>query len=707
MNFKILFLTPVLIIAPFLVQAQTNWCATDQYNEELLNSMSASERQQAINTRNKVFEIASNGQAKSGTVYTVPVVVHVIHDNCDGNISLDQIRDGIRILNEDFRRLNSDTGNTRTVFKPYAADIEIQFELARLDPNGNCTEGVVRINSPLTYNARNNVKSLSYWNSSKYLNVWLVNSIESFSGGTGITLGFAQFPGFGNWSTFGLVCRNDYWGTIGTSNSDGRTATHEVGHCFGLYHTFQGSCGSSCQNTGDRVCDTPPTFEDTYGCVTTQNTCSNDANGGTQSKPNPFSSNVVDQIENYMSYDRCTNMFSTGQANVMRSSLSQFNQLSNLVSSANLIATGTSSGYHVQLRKPTSHYCQENVSICEGGSVTYVDRSYNGPASTRNWSFPGGSPATSSDSMVTITYNTAGSYSMTLNVSNSKGTSSKSSNNLVKVLSQTADFISWKYQESFEDDANFNTYWQVVSNEGRKWELTDKAAYTGKQSVYLFNYINSVNDLTDELITPSYDLSAVLQPKLSFKVAYARKSASTADLMRIYYSYTCGQTWNILGIQNGISLESVSGFRSQDFIPADQSEWKEVNLSLSSFVSSKDNVRFKFEFISGLGNNIFLDDISVVSLTGIDESDLESLIDVYPNPVTELLTIQFPDQKIRLNQLAMMDLSGRIVMQRFLKSSEVEGTNISWDVSSLKPGLYLLQMKTTSGSLLVKKVMVK
>ena len=60
----------------------------------------------------------------SGVIYTVPVVVHVFHDNCNGNISLEQIKDGLRVVNDDFRRINSDTSATRAIFKPFAGDAE-------------------------------------------------------------------------------------------------------------------------------------------------------------------------------------------------------------------------------------------------------------------------------------------------------------------------------------------------------------------------------------------------------------------------------------------------------------------------------------------------------------------------------------------------------------------------------------------------------
>lgn len=115
-------------------------------------------------------------QKTEGTVFTIPVVVHIIYDDASDNITDKQVKNAIEVLNEDYRRLNPDTSNTRGTFLNVAADCEIEFKLAKLDPNGNCHTGITRTQSALSVNANNNVKSLKSWPRTKYVNIWVVNS---------------------------------------------------------------------------------------------------------------------------------------------------------------------------------------------------------------------------------------------------------------------------------------------------------------------------------------------------------------------------------------------------------------------------------------------------------------------------------------------------------------------------------------------------
>ena len=448
----------ILIAFAFIVTqfsfAQAEWCATDQMLQQYFLQNPEAEKtfwddQMKLSELSQLSSIKGS-QNNKAPIITVPVVVHVIHYDGFGNITKQQIDDGIRVLNEDFQKLNSDTANTRALFRNIAADVQIEFKLANIDPNGNCTEGVNRINSYLTYDNRNEVKALSFWPSNEYLNVWLVNTIRSSSTTGGTTLGYAQFPNSGNLSTYGLVCRNDQWGDVGSANgTGGRTATHEVGHCFSLFHPFQSGCGFSCVNSGDFVCDTPPTSASTFGCDYTNNTCSNDATGTSGQNPNPYTTNVADQLENYMSYDDCQSLFTEGQKTRIQGSFGVYSFLNNLRSNANLIATGTNNGFITQNCPPKAYIINTRQKlVCVGGQATFSEDSYQGDTITAyNWSFPGANPVTSTVANPTVTYTTAGKHDVTLIVTNNGGSDTVTIQDYVNVNDPAVAYNGFGYTD--------------------------------------------------------------------------------------------------------------------------------------------------------------------------------------------------------------------------------------------------------------------
>lgn len=253
-------------------------------------------------TQNKIQEMQQN--RIDGTIITIPVVVHVIYSNANENISDAQILSQIEVLNDDFRRLNSDADNTWS----QAADTEIQFCMANVDPNGNATNGITRKSSTRTsWGTNDDMKKASQggvnpWDASQYLNMWVCNI------GGGI-LGYAQFPG-GSASTDGVVMGPQYFGSknggsgfyLSAPFDLGRTTTHEVGHFLNLRHIWgDGNC-----NADDFVSDTPTSDAANYGCATGHVSCSS-----------------VDMVQNYMDYsdDSCMNLYTQGQTDRMRATL--------------------------------------------------------------------------------------------------------------------------------------------------------------------------------------------------------------------------------------------------------------------------------------------------------------------------------------------------------------------------------------------------
>ncbi|HEV8515599.1 MAG TPA: M43 family zinc metalloprotease, partial [Cyclobacteriaceae bacterium] len=232
---------------------------TDQFESWVKNKLA--KKSQAITS-----------QRTESVSYQIPVVVHVVHNGeavgTGTNISDAQILSQISVLNEDFQRLNADSVNTPAEFASVAGKFPVTFVMAKQDPDGQATSGIVRVKgSQTSWAIEDNytLKSLSYWPAEDYLNIWVVN----LSGGL---LGYTQLPvsstlqGLSDSSndrlTDGVVIDYSTYGKGSSFNLQskydlGRTTTHEVGHFFGLRHVWGdvNSCDPSMST--DYVSDTP------------------------------------------------------------------------------------------------------------------------------------------------------------------------------------------------------------------------------------------------------------------------------------------------------------------------------------------------------------------------------------------------------------------------------------------------------------------
>jgi hypothetical protein len=277
-----------------------------------------------INAKIEDFKLKSLRTSQTYEVLRIPVVVHVVHNNPTGliggedntNISDEQVFSQIEVLNEDFRRKPGTAGfNTN----PVGADMEIEFFLANIDPEGRPTVGINRVYSPrrsfsvfggdlLT------LSNLSYWDSSKYLNIWVTTLSSNL-------LGYAEMPiaDFDGLESVdidpridGVFVDNEAFGRgTGTVTdelyTEGRTVTHEVGHWLGLIHIWGDTlCGTD-------FCEDTPTAEAanlTDFCDPLFSTC---ARGRS----------TQNMIENFMDYspDRCMNIFTQDQKTRVRAIL--------------------------------------------------------------------------------------------------------------------------------------------------------------------------------------------------------------------------------------------------------------------------------------------------------------------------------------------------------------------------------------------------
>ncbi len=291
-----------------LAKAQFTVCGTDHYWDQQVakNPQLEQERIKADAGARAAIYSAAYKTMPTTSELLIPIVFHVISNrNYPVQTTLQDCKDQIQRLNEDYSERNSDTVNVRPLFQGRIGNAHIRFILATKDPNGNPTTGMTRDTSILTYNAGDTVKSVVDWDHNFYLNVWVVYNIDSRSLPKGSTIaGYSVFPwdGVARGKADGIVMDHTWIG-YGTD----RTLTHEIGHFLGLYHTFQGGCTG-----GDEIEDTPPVTAASLGkCGTwpqdsSSNTCHNDV------------PDLPDMLENIMDYSSCKVMFTKQQVQRMR-----------------------------------------------------------------------------------------------------------------------------------------------------------------------------------------------------------------------------------------------------------------------------------------------------------------------------------------------------------------------------------------------------
>jgi PKD repeat protein len=684
------FLLLILLFATlFNVNAQDARCGFDERFDQMLSD-DPTRVQTVLELQDAAQEIKRqrlNGESeRSNDVRIIPVVFHVIHQGGSENISYEQIEDQVRILTEDYTRTNADTVNTRELFKPVAADAKVEFRLAKKDPQGNCTDGVVRIWSNLTNNAPESIKSLSYWNSDRYFNVWVVNSIEN--DGPGLIIGYAQFPGFGAAETDGVVIRSDYVGDIGTAaGRKGRAMSHEVGHWLGLFHTFQGGCNGGLFG-GDGVDDTPPVAEGgNPGCPFTANTCDTD------------SPDLLDQVENYMDYTSgsCQNMLTFGQKDVIDAALN--GSRSQIHSTSNLSFTGVDSP-GPSMCKPIAHFYTEKTLICAGNPITFTDDSYNGEVTTYDWQFPGATPSSSNDENPIVTYNAAGTYTVTQTVSNAQGNDSYTQTDYVTVLPSEAAIQNYFSFEGFEETEE--DYIILSDNLGATWAETN-AAFTDNQSIYLNNYNGNPLGSQDEFQLPSMDLTNMNDPDLYFQLSYKQRTGGASDNLRVYASRDCGDSWSLRFNKSGASLATVSGTQGSPFTPSSSSQWELIDVNLSTFANDE-HVLIKFRGTSDEGNNIYIDDIQISGPLGVSDVQEDFEFTVGPNPMTVSSQVNLKVVNAGDYSISLTDVTGKLITTVYNGELNFGSHQFEIERQSINAGVYLIQVDNRQGRLVQKLI---
>lgn len=614
--------------------------------------------------------------------YTIPVVFHILHQGGPENILNEQVYSAIQHMNEGYQKSNPEWPNVVSDFLPIVADIQIEFVLAKKDPNGNCTSGITRTYSSET-NSGNGPAQLTAikaaqgnWPGDQYLNIFVCKNIGGFAG-------YAYYPS--SWSAGymgkGIYVLDRYVGAIGTSTpSHVTTLTHEVGHWLNLRHLWGGTndpeLASNC-NEDDDVSDTPNTIG-WRSCNLAGSSCNHPG--------------IPDNVENFMEYSGCRKMFTEGQKIRMWAAIEDSTTgRKNIWSTLNLAATGV----NIPAVLCQTDFTSDKQMVCPGSTISFNDQTYNA-ASSWNWAFPGGSPSTSTDQNPTVIYNTPGTYIVVLEASDGITSDTKTRTDYITVFPTGA---SLPFTEGFEDYSSLtNSPWTVNSPGGNTaFKITSTASFTGSKSIELKNFDQPSGNI-NQIWSYPIDLSSITSDNgatLNFRFAYRKRTAQDLEVLLVSISKDCGKSWSVRKILSDDLLGNEIAENS--WTPSSKEDWITVSVEDISYSYWVDNLMVKFEFLSDGGNNLYIDDINIFSggpeddPLDVDQNEMIHTFHVYPNPAGKIVNVTFSTANNQKVEISLVDMMGQDIQVNTLQTQKGKNT-IKINTENIDSGVYFVKL---------------
>lgn len=600
-------------------------------------------------------------------VLTLPVVVHIMHlpgdtipNNTTSNITDDRVYGAIDLINQAFRNTGSFAGGPfHSNAGINAADIEIEFCLAKNDPNGNPTNGITRVATPLSNLKRDELcagststqdeclKALSFWDSNQYINIWIVNSICKDASNTECGMeGYSYLAAAHGQSFDGPVIAAPFFNPQRNNIS---ASVHQLGHYLNLMDTYFDPPGkSSCDNSnclldGDRICDTPPDAgTQAVNCTAGQtiNSCNTDADD--PGPNNPFSTDVQDLYENYMDNGNwgCMNMFTPGQKIRMRNSL--------LGVRASLL---TSMGCYVPYRNvsvkelisPTHISCgppfYPKVRVINSGNVEItsmkIHQSMDNSAG-KNFFWSGKlAPADSVDIRLQPENIQPGTHHVVVRIAdvNDEGLDENEFDDqmgrVFAYVSASEVVNEFPYCRDFEDkvvpsDWTTGNFDQILS-----FDLHSMTTCSSRGNYMLRYNTNGMwnnggvsagpGGTEDALISPLIDLSGMSSATLSFDIAYKAMNPANELTLDVSVSNNCGQHFTQVYSKSHMDLQTAISPFSVNVIawePTGCNEWRRETISLDPWVGDQIYISFEAILESFFGQNFYLDNICIDAVPG-------------------------------------------------------------------------------------------
>lgn len=632
-------------------------CATTEYEEYLQEKnpkrMTQSQFESWLNPL--IQQKASQRTAQNNVIITIPVVVHVIYNGqaigVAPNITDLQVESQITVLNQDFRRMIGTPGfNSNSV----GADTEIQFVLAKQDPNGNPTNGIDRISYCQdlwsTTDIETVLKPNTIWDPTQYLNLWSVQFSDSK------LLGYAQFPdgsgtglsglnsGGGVANTDGVVVRYNSFGSGSGSNflldspyNRGRTMTHEIGHWLGLIHIW--GEGSNCNTNTDFCTDTPVAKDPNYGCPTGTNSCTLKTGN--------------DMIENYMDYtnDACMSIFTLNQKTrmdaVMDNSPRRVSLKTSIKGNALTLFANDAEAKFETSCAPIS--CSTNVNQTTQKIILYNRGSSNLTSVTGNYKINGGNDIPFSWSGTSLATNKFATVNITINAA---------TNGTVTVSIDKANNVTDQRASNNTTTGSYNLPSAPTNYPFTNYTFRLQRDYYGSETTW--NLKNSAG--TTLYSGVPYTNTFVDKPATSPIPALITQSWTLPNNQ--CYTFTINDSGN-----DGICCGTDPGDSGNGYYDIKSNDGLTTIASGASFKS----VESKSFSVQTLGDKEF--------------SSINDIL-IYPNPTKETLIIKVPTNFGLPNNYTILNSLGQIIQQKQIETS----SDLTITTSSLSNGIYFISI---------------
>lgn len=263
------------------------------------------------------------------------------------------------------------------------------------------------------------------------------------------------------------------------------------------------------------------------------------------------------------------------------------------------------------LISPLALFTANQTLVCPGTTVQFTDASVNGPTSW-SWSFPGGSPSSSTVQNPAVTYTTPGTYPVTLQIANANGGDIETQTGYITVSGS----IMPPFFEGFTASAFLPSGWTAVNNANPNmyWERHATVGFNSVGCAWFNNHDNNAPGVTDDMRTPGINLSGYSAPQLTFDVAYARYNATRSDTLEVLVSDDCGATWTQVYIKGGTTLATAPDM-TPIFTPS-SGQWRSETINLPAYANTA-SLMISFRNHNRHGNNIYVDNINLTAAPAV------------------------------------------------------------------------------------------